>query len=1692
GIIRLSPDLEPLAGSVMLSSSALLDPKPYADASDLLARVLPVLDLDRLAAQLVSGGSLRVDSHSAGILTDILDAHASELSAGLARRWARVATFLDVHGELRALQGAEAVVLAEDDTLRNALHNWPWLANAPDSGNFARAWGIAEIGPNEVARALGGQNAGDDPARTVDAPCMPAAYRWLAGQADRLTQRTLEQLRTAPAWLDEDGTPRVLDALRRGVISPALDALLARVGSRVIAHQATVALADVLGLGARIPPSDHRALVAALTSHGVPAGIDGALLLEALVEAVDTVSPEELRSLSALPLLRETSGARRRLVRLENEEAIRAAVRDTADASAPAIRPGPFRGVLAAGRLRLVDPDDERDASRLLDALGVAPATVSDLVRLATWDATLLQPPGALRRALVTHADEIEAAARTLLPSLAMFQAIDGSPWPSSRLAPGAALEGYLSDEAIDELELSSRLMDAAQALEVEALGLAMGDVGDLLQDCVLPSLVADAPLTQQPAPFQSRLALARLARLCTASGLGPDQAPVSLSATGLVVLGPLYEIDEVQRRLLGSLPSTRRAMDLDFAADLGDALGSMTRPMPARVLAEGLRGRFPEPSELPGPELPGPELDLDALYRWITDEEEALAEDQVAHAALGRAAIIPSARGPLCAPLDLVLDPTLPDVGLQLGPAESVPPHVRGVLARLFEVEVRQRRIVIGALLDALDTCVERDDAARAVELCDVLGAMIGVDGPAPETADRIARSTKTRARLRVRTAAGDWEKPRRLWVGKDEELEALEGFVKSPPPRVRMPGLTPRGLALLMVCGAHREVDLKVLTSALDGDGLSAAPDARKRMAEYLLLRASQDAGQVAALGLRSRAWVPDRAGAYRRPPELLWPTETVCSIVGDDRASLVHASVIRGLSADPVAELGFRSRDGITLGDLCDERSPRAASQAMLGWIETELVARRLTKQAIRETLTGRVLLRDERGVLRSPRRLAWSGADALFGPFAGDLELGERMGRATRALGVRATPDVAMILEVLSEVSASADPLSRPETEALERALPQWYRRLGDAAAKGRAVTLQPSFVVCGLAERGTVLRRLGSTDVAMVSPGDVADALGDERVASVVDPLPSFDRSEALHRILLEAGVRDLWSLLRITGVSPGPAIPGRSAQAEALHTILRQALGDAVGRSARAVTSLGVSVTFGTEPGVCACAVPADAAVFDGVLWLSEQALDDRRLLAPALAPSPTRRAPMTQWLDTLGAQGDPAERQDLGQGKSTPSSRGLFKRLRGWLGGSAQPETEEPDVPIEPPSEAANDRGEDERRASTAARKPNEPVGQDFFRPSEQVSSQLEGREDWVRDRRVRPDFGFAFVPPDLPAPWTYAPRVVAVTFEQGRQRFVAARLDPPQSVGSEGLVVMRGRLPAGAAVLPVPHFGRIEMLEVDGQPATPTPDAFGRPIVHLREASRITMRIALGRASGLDTAVIDTSLLAIATAPFVPDEELPEAVHVFLAELDRQLDQAGALRTVDAIHRVRDFVRQNYRYDPAYLEEPEVARWLSRVVRGKAHAHVAALHVGADAKHLGAGVCYELNSLTCELLRRLGIPAGIATGWVFDGGAVSEPDHLWVVAFLRDEAGQPLWLPVDASSTRAGRPLRVSRRPPGRFRPPSDRAAKRPVPPRSDLSPTPRRRQPATGSGPRKAKRARKVALPHAELIRLLRHLE
>ena len=327
---------------------------------------------------------------------------------------------------------------------------------------------------------------------------------------------------------------------------------------------------------------------------------------------------------------------------------------------------------------------------------------------------------------------------------------------------------------------------------------------------------------------------------------------------------------------------------------------------------------------------------------------------------------------------------------------------------------------------------------------------------------------------------------------------------------------------------------------------------------------------------------------------------------------------------------------------------------------------------------------------------------------------------------------------------------------------------------------------------------------------------------------------------------------------------------------------------------------------------------------------------------------------------------------------------------------------------------------------------------------------------------RKEAPAFGFAFTPSRLEPPWLYAPKQIGVRFDRRDQTFRPAPLRRPEARGEAGLLALRGRLPGGDAVLPLPLYGRVLELSAEGAELRADGTA-----LRLDAEADVRVKIALGHAPALDDARPAHEPAALER--FVPDAELPEEVHDLLAELDGS--------AIERALAVRDFVRERYRYDPSYLEDPAVGRWLARVTRGRANAHVAALHAGADGRHLGAGVCYELNTLACELLRRAGIPAAIATGWVLDRGHVSEPDHLWALALLEDASGL-VWVPIDASTTREGRPLRVPHRPPTRFRAPRADSARAPRAPRWEATkppPKPKKKRP-----------------PRAELLRVLRHLE
>jgi hypothetical protein len=482
---------------------------------------------------------------------------------------------------------------------------------------------------------------------------------------------------------------------------------------------------------------------------------------------------------------------------------------------------------------------------------------------------------------------------------------------------------------------------------------------------------------------------------------------------------------------------------------------------------------------------------------------------------------------------------------------------------------------------------------------------------------------------------------------------------------------------------------------------------------------------------------------------------------------------------------------------------------------------------------------------------------------------------------------------------------------------------------------------------------------------------------------------------------------------------------------------------------------------------------------------------------APPTRPSrePDSRAAPAREAEPASAEPSAAERSEPARPGPAPSTAdrardepGLLGRFRRWLRGDEQRSAgadagggaSGANARVAPESLEAATAGGAASGATAAAAPtgPAPPAHRRWFEPRTDVTAQLGPGAGWLADRDQVPRYGFSHAPGRLPPPYLYGVRVLADRFDPRRQRWQAAdqRAQWLQGEAPEApeaaTVTLKGRGPAGQLQLPLPMYAQLESLE----PGPHLLDASaGRLLVSQPHAAELGYRVTLGGAPRFDDAAPlagtpegAQSLLA-STAP---EGELPAEALDLVAWL-----QAERRPALEAAVEIRSFVQRFYRYDPSYLEDSELARWLRRVSRGRANIHLAALHAGRDARHLGAGVCYELNVLVCELLRRTGIPAAVATGWTFDRGQAAEPDHLWALALLPSDLG-PRWLPVDASTTREGRPLHAGDRPAGPWRP---RGAGR----RQRVPPTPAWAQ-------TQRRRGRPPALPLGDLLRVARHVE
>ena len=1137
--------------------------------------------------------------------------------------------------------------------------------------------------------------------------------------------------------------------------------------------------------------------------------------------------------------------------------------------------------------------------------------------------------------------------------------------------------------------------------------------------------LTAQAPLLADRARLWRMLSVVHAQRGAQAA----FELPLMVDLDGRLVSGRLLAVAPDELALTRGLPLRARVAEpawADGAREVSDELVPDLAAQPWLVELAAAAREAEAPAEVPAL---ADDAGLDCLFAWILRRRAELEADAQALGTLGNARVIPAADGGLRCAREL-LDSvergfTLPeDLDLDAWrAAPRVPEAVRAWFRRVYDLERGRRRQLTAILVDAHRDAVAREDGAHSASLLGVLARLW--PAPAPGDAEQAevfewaVRNHKLR-RLRVETEGGAFEQVAKLLTPTAEERELLARFVDGPlAPFTSARYGEPETLGLLRRLGAARGLDGKRLGALLrDGDGLLEGADATLALARYVAGLAGEDAELSRALRLDKSAWIPDGRGARRSPGELYWPDPEVETLIGSDRSLFPHPELFHTVPESISEQLPFRRSGDARLGHVLAELARRqevGAPATTLVWLDRQLEAGAIERGPVRAAFEGTPLLYDDGGVLRRPAELIVEPGEPWIGTSRRPWSDGAAYVHLARALRVPARVGPAEVAAWVASIGEALDVSDGAELLARDPELGPRLGRCLTLMAEREASPFREMLLVVEGGD-GPALVRVTDPRLALPSPSQLVAVARGQGVPVVMPEVPPGSAGRAVLAWLRRCGVVELgalWSPDALPERLPGDVTPAHAVKAGALAG----RLGGAV--SVRVVEALERTGRLAGTPVRFAVDVAFDAARQRVVVTI--RGLDDldgaRAAMEAAEPPRPAPEVPPLRLPEPAPARRPPPTRPPEEPAVSPASRESLWSRVTSWFG-----DDEEPAAEARPESDPAAEQPERPVSFSDHSR---------WFEPKEAIDSQLRDGRAWLQDRTGQPEYGFGFSPSSLPFPHRYAPQAICGRFQPGTQRWLPARhpvewLEP----GREGAfaIGLRGRVPRGESVFPLPLYTRV--VEITGDGVRVLRGRGGRVVVVAREPTVVSGRLELDQAprfEGAEERMPTVGPLLEATAP---DGELPDEALGFAEEL-RVSDEPLLQRAL----AVRAFVQRRYRYDPSYLEDAAVAQWLRRVTRGRPNVHIAALHAGADDHHLGAGVCYELGVLACELMRRAGVPAAVSSGWTWEAGTVADPDHLWAMALLPSDVG-PRWLPIDPSTTRDGRPLRVGRRPAGPWR--------------------------------------------------------
>lgn len=436
--------------------------------------------------------------------------------------------------------------------------------------------------------------------------------------------------------------------------------------------------------------------------------------------------------------------------------------------------------------------------------------------------------------------------------------------------------------------------------------------------------------------------------------------------------------------------------------------------------------------------DLAGESFDDDArrqlFQRWLVANEHVILSVKESRQALAGLPFLRSAGGRLLTPKEVVIDPDLPDLGIDWAPHPTTEPDLLDLLKRHFgSGRPKLDTLVRSHLRPAYHAASEAKDGPRAAEILVYL-------------AGRLEGRSEARIRgllpgMRIEDQRGRFRKPGDLVVPEPSMVEWVTAIwddtLAGPHPERLPPTLHP----FLIALGVGRRPNERQITTALRRPRLTHG--AAFGLAGLLGTLGGEDPSWFTRLPVAELPWVPPAdGGALRTAAELFVRRSGVERILGNDDALYVDGRFLAllgdGASALPLGTLATVDMEDVVSHLERRIRRGQTVPLAVYQWFEDGLATGRVDGGLLASRLGDQPWITTDTGETYPHRHVLAVRALRFFGRRRGYWDTGREL--CPRLCGLFDIPTAVTAPRVLDFVLEIGREVQRDGAEAvLERDL-----------------------------------------------------------------------------------------------------------------------------------------------------------------------------------------------------------------------------------------------------------------------------------------------------------------------------------------------------------------------------------------------------------------------------------------------------------------------------------------------------------------------------------------------------------------------------------------------------------------------------------------------------------------------------